>query len=101
MSQIQFQQDVPYIGEPDPMEEEAEQEDSDNYDTEYSHISKTLDTEMRQYISEFQKLTAKNDRRAELMMRRIRVKHPILHLITINAFKYLFENGKLLRPKAG
>jgi|TARA_B110000285_G_C14559858_1_gene352984 hypothetical protein len=36
------------------MEEEGEeQEDSDNYDTEYSHISKTLDTEMRQYISEF------------------------------------------------
>jgi len=56
---------------------------------------------MRHFISEFQKLVAKNDRRSELMMRRIRVKHPILHLITINAFKYLFENGKLLRPKAG
>jgi len=82
-------------------EEDGDQEDSDNYDTEYSHISKTLDTEMRHFISEFQKLVAKNDRRSELMMRRIRVKHPILHLITINAFKYLFENGKLLRPKAG
>jgi hypothetical protein len=34
-------------------EDEADQEDSDNYDTEYSHISKTLDSEMRQYISEF------------------------------------------------
>jgi hypothetical protein len=35
------------------------------------------------------------------MMRRIRVKHPIFHLLTINAFKYLFDNGTLLRPKPG
>ena len=47
VSQIQFQQDETYIGEHDPNEEEVEQEDSENYDTEYSHISKTLDTEMR------------------------------------------------------
>ena len=33
------------------------------------------------------------------MMRRIRLKHPIFHLITINAFKYLFENGVLLKVK--
>ena len=31
------------------------------------------------------------------MMRRIRLKHPIFHLLTINAFKYLFENGILFK----
>lgn len=34
-------------------------------------------------------------------MRRVRVKHPIFHLLTINAFKYLFENGQLLKVKPG
>jgi hypothetical protein len=54
---------------------------------------------MRHYVSEFQRLLAKNDRRSELMMRRIRLKHPIFHLLTINAFKYLFENGVLFKVK--
>jgi hypothetical protein len=57
--------------------------------------------EMRQYVTEFQKLMNKNDRRSELMMRRIRLKHPIFHLLTINAFKYLFENGILFKVKPG
>ena len=35
------------------------------------------------------------------MMRRIRLKHPIFHLLTINAFKYLFENGTLFKVKPG
>lgn len=35
------------------------------------------------------------------MMRRIRLKHPIFHLLTINAFKYLFENGILFKVKPG
>lgn len=67
--------------------------------SEYSQISRTLDNEMRRYVHEFQALVAQNDRRCELMMRRIRLKHPIFHLITINAFKYLFENGVLLKTK--
>ena len=33
------------------------------------------------------------------MVRRIRLKHPIFHLLTINAFKYLFENANLFRLK--
>ena len=68
-------------------------------DSEYSQISRTLDGEMRRYVHEFQTLVAQNDRRCELMMRRIRLKHPIFHLITLNAFKYLFENGVLLKVK--
>lgn len=54
---------------------------------------------MRKYVTEFQRLVSSNDRRSELMMRRIRLKHPIFHLLTINAFKYLFENGILFRVK--
>jgi len=64
-------------------------------------FKKTIDSELRSFIAEYQKLHAKKDRRAELMMRRIRVKHPIFHLLTINAFKYLFDNGTLLKPKPG
>ena len=67
--------------------------------SEYSQISRTLDNEMRRYVNEFQALVSQNDRRCELMMRRIRLKHPIFHLITINAFKYLFENGVLFKVK--
>ena len=35
------------------------------------------------------------------MLRRIRLKHPIFHLLTIAAFKYLFENGLIymLKPE--
>lgn len=67
--------------------------------SEFSQISRTLDTEMRRHVNEFQLLASSNDRRCELMMRRIRLKHPIFHLLTINAFKYLFENGILLKIK--
>ena len=72
---------------------DPEEDAEEGFVSEYSQISRTLDTEMRQYISEFQRLVSKNDRRSELMMRRIRLKHPIFHLLTINAFKYLFENS--------
>jgi len=56
---------------------------------------------MREYVSEFNNLLNKNDKRCEMMMRKIRIKHPIFHLLTINAFKYLFENGMLLKVKNG
>lgn len=56
---------------------------------------------MREFVNEFSTMLNKNDRRCEMMMRRIRVKHPIFHLLTINAFKYLFENGVLLKIKPG
>lgn len=35
------------------------------------------------------------------MLRRIRLKHPIFHLLSISAFKYLFENGLLHKVKPG
>ena len=54
---------------------------------------------MREYNTEFSELLSKNDRKCELVMRKIRLKHPIFHLLTINAFKYLFENGLLLKIK--
>jgi hypothetical protein len=69
--------------------------------SDFSQISRTLDTEMRSYVQEFLRLVASNDRRCELMIRRIRIKHPIFHLISINAFKYLFENGTLFKVKPG
>lgn len=56
---------------------------------------------MREYVEQFNTLLNKNDKKCELMMRRIRIKHPIFHLLTINAFKYLFENGVLLKVKNG
>ena len=56
---------------------------------------------MRENVAEFQKLLSQNDRRSELMARKIRVKHPIFHLLTINAFKYIFENGTILKARQG
>lgn len=76
-----------------------DEEEDNGFTSEYSQISRNLDAEMRKYVMEFQRLVSTNDRRSELMMRRIRLKHPIFHLLTINAFKYLFENGILFRVK--
>jgi hypothetical protein len=56
---------------------------------------------MRKLVLEFQELVAADDRRCELKLRAIRLKHPIFHLITINAFKYLFENGRILKVRPG
>ena len=80
----------------------ADEGDTGGYSTsEYSQISRTLDSEMRRYIHEFQLLVSQKDRRCELMLRRIRLKHPIFHLLTIAAFKYLFENGIIHKVKPG
>jgi hypothetical protein len=56
---------------------------------------------MRKLVRDYEQLKAKNDKRNELMMRRIRLKHPIFHLLTISAFKYLIENGFLFKLKKG
>jgi len=56
---------------------------------------------MREYVTEFNELVNKGDKKCEQMVRKIRIKHPIFHLLTINAFKYLFENGTLLKVKNG
>jgi hypothetical protein len=52
-----------------------------------------LEKEMKAYVEEYISRAQRNDRKGELMMRRMRLKHPILHLLTINAFKYLFDNA--------
>jgi len=72
-----------------------EEEESGGLTSEYTQISKSVDIEMRQFVSEFLKMSSKNDRRSDLMARRIRLKHPIFHLLSINGFKYLFENGSI------
>ena len=56
---------------------------------------------MRNLVKDYERLKTRNDNRSELMMRRIRLKHPIFHLLTIAAFKYLIENGFLFKLKKG
>lgn len=56
-------------------------------DQEYSHVSKSLDNEIKSCVKEFLK------NKSELLARKIRIRHPIFSLLTINAFKYLLENG--------
>ena len=60
-----------------------------------------MDTDMRTHVTQYQTLLAKRDMRAELMLRRIRVNHPIFQLVTLNAFKFVFQNGQIIKPKAG
>ena len=62
-------------------------------------ISKTLDQEIRKLVADFQDLKSKNDKRSDLMLRRIRLKHPVFHLLTISAFKYVMDNGFLFKLK--
>ena len=57
--------------------------------------------EMRKLTKDYERLKTKNDNRCELMMRRIRLKHPIFHLLTIAAFKYIMDNGFLFKLKHG
>ena len=54
---------------------------------------------MRQLVGDYQKLKLQNDRRSDLYMRRIRLKHPIFHLLSISAFKYMMDNGFLFKLK--
>lgn len=85
--------------EPPAEEEEEIDEEEQQLNEEYSQISRNLDIEMREFVTEFNNLQGKQDKKAELMIRKIRIKHPIFHLLTISAFKYLFENGVLLKVK--
>lgn len=52
---------------------------------------------MRQLVNEYEPLRSQNDRRSDLFMRRIRLKHPIFHLLSISAFKYLMDTGFLFK----
>ena len=82
-------------------------EDNDNYQntqdagpsTEFSFISKQLDAEMRELVQQYEKLKSLNDRRSELFMRRVRLKHPIFSLLSIAAFKYIIDIGYLFKLK--
>ena len=66
-----------------------------------STIQKTFDEEMKALIKEYQDKKVTGDRGSELVMRKVRLKHPIFSLITISAFKYLMENGYLFKLKDG
>ena len=54
---------------------------------------------MRILVNDYEIMKAKNDKRSDLMLRRLRLKHPIFHLLTISAFKYLTDNGFLFKLK--
>ena len=69
--------------------------------TDYSQITKNLDKEMRQMIEEYQKLKQNNDRKVDLLLKRIRIKHPIFHMMTNSAFKFLMEQSALFKLKPG
>ena len=69
----------------------SEESDEDEYH--YSKVPKALDADMRTHVTQYQTLLAKRDMRAELMLRRIRVNHPVFQLITLNAFKFVLQSG--------
>ena len=66
-----------------------------------SIIQRTFDEEMKALVKEYQDKKVTGDKGSELVMRKIRLKHPIFSLITISAFKYLIENGFLFKLKEG
>ena len=66
-----------------------------------SIIQRTFDEEMKALVKEYQDKKVMGDKGSELVMRKIRLKHPIFSLITISAFKYLIENGFLFKLKEG
>ena len=56
---------------------------------------------MERLVNEYHALKLAENRRADLLMKRIRLKHPIFSLLTVSAFKYLMENCVLLKAKKG
>ena len=54
---------------------------------------------MRVLVNDYEKTKSQNDRRSDLFMRRIKLKHPIFHLLSNSAFKYLMDNGYLFKVR--
>lgn len=79
--------------------EEGEDEQAAGTSTEYSFISKQLDIEMRQLVQDYQRLKTQNDNKSDMYLRRIRLKHPIFHLLSNSAFKFIMDNGFLFKLK--
>jgi hypothetical protein len=86
----------PPTPEVEPIPETTE---SDPTPSDYSEIATKLDNEMRALVGNYESYKAKKDTRTDVMMKRIRLKHPIFHLLTITAFKFLMDNGFLFKPK--
>ena len=89
-----------YINEiNEKIDEEESSRDSKTTDrnTEYSFVSKELDSEMRHIIKEYENYKSKNDKKGDLFMRKIRLKHPIFNLLSNSAFKYIMDNGFLFK----
>ena len=76
-------------------------EEDQEAEIDLSIIQKTFDEEMKALVKEYQVKKVIGDRGSELIMRKIRLKHPIFSLITISAFKYLIENGYFFKLKEG
>lgn len=76
-------------------------EEDQEAEIDISMIQKTFDEEMKVLVKEYQDKKVIGDRGSELVMRKIRLKHPIFSLITISAFKYLVENGYFFKLKEG
>ena len=68
-------------------------------DVEIPLFNVKLDDEMRILVGNYKNYKAKKDTRTDVMMKRIRLKHPIFHQLTITAFKFLMDNGFLFHPK--
>lgn len=56
---------------------------------------------MRNMIAEYQKLKQAGDRKVDLLLKRIRIKHPIFHMMTNSAFKFIMEQSVLFKVKPG
>ena len=60
--------------------------------SEYSAITKDLDKEMRQLIKDYEISKKNQDNKTDLILKRMRLKHPIFQLITHSAFKFIMES---------
>lgn len=78
--------------EPTPPEEESEEEEDPGMSSDYSQIERILEVDLKQLIVEYTGLKS-TDTKKELLLKTIKLKHPIFMQLNLNAFKYLMEKG--------
>ena len=66
--------------------------------SDYSQLQRTLETDLKQLIKEYKQLKA-TDTKKDLLLKNIKLKHPIFMQLNLNAFKYMMEKGQLLKLK--
>lgn len=69
--------------------------------SDYSQVHKDIDKEMRVLIKDYEQCKMVKDNKTDLMLKRIRLKHPIFQLITHSAFKFMMESSQLFKLKPG